>query len=86
MIAGLLFTIMNHIVSESCYARIGLIGNPSDGFKGKTVSLLIKNFAATVHISASEKVEIIPHPNLDLIEFNGLNHLLKKTSVQVKIL
>lgn len=38
-------------VSDSCYARVGLMGNPSDGFKGKTLSFLLENFKATVHIS-----------------------------------
>jgi len=38
-------------VSDSCYARVGLMGNPSDGFKGKTLSFLLENFKATVHIT-----------------------------------
>lgn len=48
-------------VEESCCARIGLIGNPSDGFHGKTVSFLINNFRATVHITEnnSKTIEII---------------------------
>jgi hypothetical protein len=37
-------------VIEYCPARIGLIGNPSDGFKGKTLSFLINNFHAKVII------------------------------------
>jgi hypothetical protein len=35
------------------YARVGLIGNPSDGFYGKTISFLVKNFYA--------EISIIPH-------------------------
>ncbi|PIK45766.1 hypothetical protein BSL78_17371 [Apostichopus japonicus] len=30
--------------TAKAYARIGLIGNPSDGFNGKTISLSIRNF------------------------------------------
>ena len=37
-------------VTESCPARIGLMGNPSDGFQGKTISFLIDNFSACVTI------------------------------------
>lgn len=49
------------IVKDSCYARIGLLGNPSDGFKGKTISFLIGNFKATACIVAQhieEGIEI----------------------------
>lgn len=35
---------------ERCAARIGLMGNPSDGFNGKTLSFLIDNFYAVVRI------------------------------------
>lgn len=40
--------------SDKCYARIGLMGNPSDGFKGKTLSFLINNFYAEVFIEEDE--------------------------------
>ncbi|CAG8715893.1 7517_t:CDS:2, partial [Cetraspora pellucida] len=32
------------LITTRSYARIGLMGNPSDGFYGKTISLLISNF------------------------------------------
>lgn len=38
-------------VDGRCHARIGLMGNPSDGFGGKTISFLIENFTATVTIA-----------------------------------
>lgn len=38
-------------VEGRCHARIGLMGNPSDGFGGKTISFLIENFSATVTIA-----------------------------------
>lgn len=52
------------IISESCYARVGLLGNPSDGFKGQVISFLISNFAANVRIeefimSDEQKQEIV---------------------------
>jgi len=39
-------TLSNHsaapqCIEESCPARIGLVGNPSDGFEGKTLSFLL---------------------------------------------
>ena len=36
--------------------RVGLMGNPSDGFHGKTISMSIENFWAEVTIKESEKL------------------------------
>mmetsp|Transcript_7178 Transcript_7178/g.11439 ORF Transcript_7178/g.11439 Transcript_7178/m.11439 type:complete len:644 (+) Transcript_7178:323-2254(+) len=57
------------------YARVGLLGNPSDGFHGKTLSLTIKNFLAEVWMEESEKLCIRPHPLFDPSEFGSLNDL-----------
>ena len=70
------------MVSEICYARVGLVGNPSDGFNGKTISFLIKNFHASVKIEESEKVEIVKHDILDSDVFDTFDHLISKYSVQ----
>ena len=43
------------LVEEKCFARVGLMGNPSDGFHGKTVSFLLSNFFAQVTITAQSK-------------------------------
>ena len=47
------------VVSEKCYARVGLMGNPSDGYGGKTLSVIVKNFFAevTLHESAQLVIE-----------------------------
>lgn len=45
------------IIESRAYARAGLLGNPSDGYFGKTISLIIKNFGA--HISLYESPELI---------------------------
>lgn len=42
------------------YARAGLMGNPSDGYYGKTISVLFRNFAAKVSLYESPEVEIVP--------------------------
>ena len=36
--------------------RVGLIGNPSDGFYGKTISFTINNFWAEVTITESSRL------------------------------
>jgi glucuronokinase len=40
------------------YGRVGLLGNPSDGYGGKTISLIVPNFAAEVTLTPSERLEI----------------------------
>ncbi len=42
------------------YARAGLMGNPSDGYYGKTISVLFRDFAAKVSLYESPEVEIVP--------------------------
>ena len=49
-------------VVGTCYARIGLIGNPSDGYYGNTISVSVENFCTKVSLLKSDHLEIIPHP------------------------
>jgi hypothetical protein len=35
-------------ITRRAYARIGLLGNPSDGFFGKTIAVSLQNFYAEV--------------------------------------
>ena len=37
-------------IKASCEARVGMLGNPSDGFGGKTLSFLLGNFQAQVEL------------------------------------
>jgi hypothetical protein len=66
------------ILSERCYARIGLMGNPSDGFAGKTLSFLIRNFVATVLIMKRNDKEIILKENTS---FFGIDHFLSQCQI-----
>lgn len=45
---------------STAFARAGLIGNPSDGYHGKTISFVIRDFAAKVSLYESREIEIIP--------------------------
>lgn len=47
-------------VEATAYARAGLVGNPSDGYFGKTISFVIRNFAAKVSLYESPDLEIVP--------------------------
>jgi glucuronokinase len=48
------------IIRTCAYPRIGLIGNPSDGYFGKTISLAFTNFCAEVTLYESPELEILP--------------------------
>ncbi|CBY18920.1 unnamed protein product [Oikopleura dioica] len=57
------------------YARVGLMGNPSDGFYGKTIALSIKNFWASATIQESASLNLIPHPLNDPTSFGSMADL-----------
>lgn len=48
------------IIRTQSYARAGLIGNPSDGYYGKTISFIVRNYVAEVELWESPEVEILP--------------------------
>jgi glucuronokinase len=47
------------ILRKKAYARAGLLGNPSDGYNGKTISLIIRNFYAEVILYEWDEIEIV---------------------------
>ncbi len=47
------------IIRKSAHARAGLIGNPSDGYFGKTISIILRNFSAQVVLYEWDDVEIV---------------------------
>lgn len=57
------------------YARVGLMGNPSDGFHGKTLSVTIRNFWASAELWESAQLRLLPHPLFDPSTFSGLADL-----------
>lgn len=48
------------IIDSRAFARAGLLGNPSDGYFGKTLSLSIKNFGAQILLYQSPELVIEP--------------------------
>ena len=48
------------IIQTRACARAALIGNPSDGYFGKTISLAFDNFTATVTLWESPELVILP--------------------------
>ncbi|HEX8522235.1 MAG TPA: hypothetical protein VF669_08255 [Tepidisphaeraceae bacterium] len=64
------------IITTHAYARAGLVGNPSDGYFGKTISFVIRNFRATVKLWESPRFEIVPSHG-DLADFNSVSDFLR---------
>lgn len=62
-------------ITKRAFARVGLLGNPSDGFFGKTISVSVSNFWAEVSIVASARLRLVPHPLNDPNEFGSLADL-----------
>ncbi len=50
---------MMQIIRHRAYARAGLIGNPSDGYGGKTISFTFQEFSANVVMYPWDQVEVI---------------------------
>ncbi len=57
------------------HARAGLLGNPSDGYYGKTLSCLVGNYKARVIFEESDYLRLQPHPRFDPIEFTSIAEL-----------
>ena len=47
------------IIRKRAYARAGLLGNPSDGYHGKTISIIVRNFRAEVVMYEWDSVDIV---------------------------
>lgn len=63
------------IIERRAYARAGLIGNPSDGYFGKTISVIVRNFSARVVLYESPRLTIRPR-SADRLEFSGMDDLI----------
>lgn len=61
-------------------ARAGILGNPSDGFYGKTLSIPIRNFYAEVILFEWEHIEILPGPS-DHVIFESLDDLIRDIKI-----
>lgn len=47
------------IVRKCAYARAGLLGNPSDGYNGRTISIIVRNFSAQAVLYEWDELEIM---------------------------
>ncbi|MDR1491616.1 MAG: hypothetical protein LBT05_02665 [Planctomycetaceae bacterium] len=63
------------LIRRRAYARAGLMGNPSDGYHGKTISVIVKNYWAQVTLYEWDRLEIVASQN-DMSVFGSLNDLV----------
>jgi len=47
------------LIRRTAHARAGLVGNPSDGYNGKTISVIVDQFAARVTMYEWDQLEIV---------------------------
>src|SRR5262245_16011089 len=50
------------LIRKRAHARAGLVGNPSDGYHGKTISLIVKNFYVEAVLYEWDDVELVLGP------------------------
>lgn len=63
------------MITRSAPARAGLLGNPSDGYGGKTLAVAVPAFSATVDLEPWDRIEIAPSPD-DLASWSSLGALV----------
>jgi glucuronokinase len=64
------------IIRTHAYARAGLIGNPSDGYFGKTISITVRNYSAQVVLYESPELMIEACAE-DLCRFGSVDELVR---------
>ena len=64
------------IIETYSYPRAAVIGNPSDGYFGKTIAFVFSNFIAKVQLYQTPELEIKPD-RLDLTSFNSIKELVE---------
>ncbi|NLO03637.1 MAG: GHMP kinase [Bacteroidales bacterium] len=67
------------IIETFCYPRAALIGNPSDGYFGKTIAFLFSNSQARVQLYHTPELDIQPQ-RLDKTRFNSIRELVENVN------
>lgn len=65
---------MASTIQTHAFPRAALIGNPSDGYHGKTIAFVFSNFKASVTLQPADKIEIVPTER-DIRAFDSLEDL-----------
>ncbi len=68
------------IIETRAFARAGLLGNPSDGYNGKTISIIVKNFGAQVSLYETPELHIEPRDQ-DLNIYKNIHDLVESVNL-----
>ncbi|MBN1759942.1 MAG: hypothetical protein JW863_16570 [Chitinispirillaceae bacterium] len=68
------------IIETRAYARAGLLGNPSDGYFGKTISITVKNFGAHITLYESPELRIEPQEQ-DINTYKSIYALIERVKI-----
>ncbi len=68
------------IIRKVSYPRAALIGNPSDGYYGKTIAFLFSNFKAEILLYESPELEIIPE-GTDSTLFESMQAMVEEVNL-----
>ncbi len=63
------------LIRKRAYSRAGLVGNPSDGYYGKTIALCVRQFWAEVTLYEWDQIEIVPSQQ-DHSRFDSVDELV----------
>jgi glucuronokinase len=63
------------IIETNSYPRAAVIGNPSDGYFGKTIAFVFSNFGAKVQLYQTPELEIKPQ-RLDITSYKNMQALV----------
>ena len=64
------------LIRKFAHARAGLLGNPSDGYNGRTLSAIIRNFRAEAVMYEWDSVDIVPSAD-DRGRFRSIHDLAR---------
>ncbi len=67
------------IIETFCYPRAAVIGNPSDGYYGKTIAFLFSNSQARVQLYHTPELDIQPQ-RLDKTRFKSIGALVENVN------
>lgn len=67
------------IIESLSYPRAALIGNPSDGYFGKTIAFVFSNYCAKVQLYHTPELEILPE-KMDVDKFANIDELADRVA------
>jgi len=68
------------LIRATTYARAGLLGNPSDGYNGKTISVIVPGYHAEVVLYEWDSVDIVL-TELDRAKFKSIHDLVNDVAL-----